>query len=113
MYKDLCFEKREGGHQQVQEKPGTHAKIQQIVNGDKETRDSLAMNPVYLYQILMKVENNNVIKPSFLTVAWLFFTVIAVVTYLAKFDAGSVGIFSWVVCIGGLIIALLVKILWG
>lgn len=54
-------------------------------------------------------QNSNHINPSFLTVAWVVFTLFAMGTAIAKYDAGGVGIFSWFVCIGGIVLGLLSK----
>lgn len=56
-------------------------------------------------------ENSNKINPSFLTVAWLFFSLIAVGTAMIEFDAGGIGILSWIICLGGIVIACMDKII--
>lgn len=56
-------------------------------------------------------ENSNQLKPSFLTVAWMFFSLIAVLTAITEYDAGQVGILSWIICLGGIVIAFLLNIL--
>ena len=53
--------------------------------------------------------NSNHINPSFLTVVWVFFSLLAVGTVFAQYDAGAVGIFSWIICLGGIGIGILDK----
>lgn len=50
------------------------------------------------------IRNENKITLGFVTVVWLFFASIAVVTKILEIDAGGVGILAWVVTIFGIII---------